>query len=126
MSFPQAPAAEPHSECGVVHDVNAAMRGEPAAEPELPAVAIDALEAFVDLLAQVEDDPASDTFYNRLCEGTCRLANMDRAVIFRYDEARRRVYAAGAWGLDLSVFADAHVTVESAPIARQALVEDRV
>jgi GAF domain-containing protein len=102
------------------------MTADATAEPDLPAVGVDALEAFVDLLAQVEDDPASDTFYSRLCEGTCRLANMDRAVIFRYDEARRRVRAAGAYGLDLGVFADAHVTVESAPIARQALVEDRV
>src|SRR3954447_20905762 len=91
-----------------------------------PAIGIDALEEFVGLLAQVEDDDTSDAFYSRLCEGTCRLANMDRAVIFRYDEARRRVYAAGAWGLDLTQFAGAHVTVESAPIARQALVEDRV
>src|SRR5919112_2011039 len=102
------------------------MTPDATAEPDLPAVGVDALEAFVDLLAQVEDDPASDTFYSRLCEGTCRLANMDRAVIFRYDEARRRVRAAGAYGLDLGVFADAHVTVESAPIARQALVEDTV
>jgi signal transduction histidine kinase len=102
------------------------MSGDTAAGSEAPAVGIDALEAFVGLLAQVEDDDTSDAFYSRLCEGTCRLANMDRAVIFRYDEARRRVYAAGAWGLDLTQFAGAHVTVESAPIARQALVEDRV
>ena len=34
--------------------------------------------------------------------------------------------AAGAYGLDLHRFDDSHVTVESAPIARQALVEDRV
>jgi signal transduction histidine kinase len=102
------------------------MRSEPAADHNAPAVGIDALEAFVELLAQVEDDGTSDAFYSRMCEGTCRLASMDRAVIFRYDEARRRVYAAGAWGLDVRVFADAHVTVESAPIARQALVEDRV
>jgi len=90
-----------------------------------PAVPFAALETFVEVLAEVEDD-ASDAFYSRLCEATCRLANMDRAVIFRYDDARRRVRAAGAWGLDLDLFADAHVTVESAPIARQALVEDRV
>jgi hypothetical protein len=97
-----------------------------AADPHAPAVGIDALEAFVHLLAQVQDDDTSDAFYSRMCEATCRLANMDRAVIFRYDEARRRVYAAGAWGLDIALFAGAHVTVESAPIARQALVEDRV
>jgi signal transduction histidine kinase len=102
------------------------MSEDSAAAHDGPAVGIDALEAFVDLLARVEDDAASDTFYSRLCEGTCRLANMDRAVIFRFDEARRRVYAAGAYGLDLEQFAGAHVTVESAPIARQALEEDRV
>jgi signal transduction histidine kinase len=102
------------------------MTGDTAADHEAPAVGIDALEAFVELLAQVEEDDTSDAFYSRLCEGTCRLANMDRAVIFRYDETRRHVYAAGAWGLDLALFAGAHVTVESAPIARQALEEDRV
>jgi signal transduction histidine kinase len=51
---------------------------------------------------------------------------MDRAVIFRYDEAHRRVRAAGAYGLDLERFARARVTVESAPIARRSLEEDRV
>jgi signal transduction histidine kinase len=91
-----------------------------------PAVRIDALDVFVELLAQVEDDASSDAFCSRLCEATCALTSMDRAVIFRYDEARRRVRAAGAYGLDLDRFADSHVTVESAPIARQALVEDRV
>ena len=34
-------------------------------------------------------------FYDRLCEAVCRLARMRRAVIFRYDAARRRVRAAG-------------------------------
>jgi signal transduction histidine kinase len=51
---------------------------------------------------------------------------MRRAVIFRYDTARRRVRAAGAHGLDLEQFANAHVTVESAPLAARALREDRV
>jgi signal transduction histidine kinase len=90
-----------------------------------PAVPFAALETFVEVLAEVEGD-ASDAFYSRLCEATCRLASMDRAVIFRYDDARRRVRAAGAWGLPLELFADAHLTVEDAPIARQALAEDRV
>ena len=91
-----------------------------------PVVGIDALETFVELLTRVEEDDASDAFYSRLCEATCRLANMDRAVIFRYDDARRRVYAAGAYGIPLDVFADAQVTVESAPVAREALADDRV
>ena len=91
-----------------------------------PVVRVDALETFVELLTRSEADGSSDAFYSSLCEAVCRLASMDRAVIFRYDEARRRVRAAGAHGLDLDVFATSHVTVESAPIARQALVEDRV
>jgi signal transduction histidine kinase len=91
-----------------------------------PAVGIDALETFVDLLARVEADGSTDDFYSRLCEATCRVASMDRAVIFRYDDARRRVRAAGAYGIDLDLFEGAQLTVESAPIARQALVEDRV
>ena len=91
-----------------------------------PAVRIDALDMFVELLSQVEDDASSDAFYSRLCEATCALTSMERAVIFRYDEVRRRVRAAGAYGIPLDEFADAHVTVESAPVARQALEEDRV
>jgi signal transduction histidine kinase len=91
-------------------------------------VGIDALEVFVEVLSQSEDGgpSAGDVFYDRLCEAVCRLAHMRRAVIFRYDSARRRVRAAGAHGLTLEQFADAHVTVESAPIAAQSLREDRV
>jgi signal transduction histidine kinase len=91
-----------------------------------PSVLVDTLEVFVELLSRVEADGSSDAFYSRLCEATCRLASMDRAVIFRYDEARRRVRAAGAYGVPLEPFADAQLTMESAPIARQALEEDRV
>ncbi|HEX5617753.1 MAG TPA: GAF domain-containing protein, partial [Solirubrobacteraceae bacterium] len=91
-----------------------------------PAVGVDALETFVDLLARVEADGSTDDFYSRLCEATCRVASMDRAVIFRYDDARRRVRAAGAYGIDLELFEGAQLSVESAPIARQALEEDRV
>ena len=94
--------------------------------PPEPTVSIDALETFVELLGRVEATPATDDFYSRLCEATCRLADMDRAVIFRYDGARRRVRAAGAYGIDLDVFADAQVTVETVQVARDSLVEDRV
>jgi len=91
-----------------------------------PAVRIDALDMFVELLSRVEDDASSDAFYSRLCEATCALTSMDRAVIFRYDEVRRRVRAAGAYGIDLDAFADAHVTVETVPVARQSLEQDHV
>ncbi len=99
---------------------------ESHAVPQQPTVSIDALETFVELLSRVEADPATDDFYSRLCEATCRLADMDRAVIFRYDGARRRVRAAGAYGLDPEVFAHAQVTVETVQVARDSLVQDRV
>jgi signal transduction histidine kinase len=89
-----------------------------------PAVGVDALETFVELLAQAESEP--DGFYSSLCEAVCRLTSMDRAVIFRYDDAHSRVRAAGSYGIGLERFTTAHLTVESAPLARQALVEDRV
>jgi len=89
-------------------------------------VGVDALELFVEVLSQDGGSPTGDVFYDRLCEAVCRLAHMRRALIFRYDSALRRVRAAGAHGLSLEPFADAHVTVESAPIAAQSLREDRV
>jgi len=95
-------------------------------EQRAPVVRVDALETFVELLTRVEADGSSESFYSSLCEAVCRLTSMDRAVIFRYDEAHRRVRAAGAYGLDLDRFSHSLVTVESAPIARQALEEDRV
>jgi signal transduction histidine kinase len=96
-------------------------------DPGGAGVGIEALELFVEVLSQSEQDASTgDDFYDRLCEAVCRLARMRRAVIFRYDGTRRRVRAAGAHSLDLEQFAGAHVTVESAPIAAQALREDRV
>jgi signal transduction histidine kinase len=90
-------------------------------------VGIDALELFVEVLSQSElGSTTANGFYDRLCEAVCRLARMRRAVIFRYDPTLRMVRAAGAHGMDVGQFASAHVTVESAPIAAQALREDRV
>jgi signal transduction histidine kinase len=87
---------------------------------------VQALELFVEVLSQAEAVATGDEFYGRLCEAVCRLTGMHRAIIFRYDPGRRRVRAAGAHGMDLELFADAHVTVESAPIAMRALGEDSV
>src|SRR3954468_5294266 len=89
-----------------------------------PAVCIDALEMFVDLLARVEEDGSSEEFYGRLCEAACSLTSMERAVLFRYDETQRRVRAAGSHNIPLDVFAGTHLTVETAPTAREALDED--
>ena len=87
---------------------------------------IEALDAFAGVLADAEAASSRDAFYGRLCYVICTLAAMDRAVIFRYDEGLRRVTVAGTHNLDIEVFKDANVSVESAPIARQALVEDAV
>jgi signal transduction histidine kinase len=86
---------------------------------------LEPLELLIDVLSG-SDHGVGEDFYDRLCEAVCRLARMRRAVIFRYDAARRRVRAAGAYGLELEPFETAHVTVESAPIAARALSEDRV
>lgn len=87
---------------------------------------IDAIEIVVDLLAQIESDDAPGAFYDRLCEAICRVTSMDRAVLFRYDAPARRVTAAGVHGLDIAQFSDFPFNPDTTPIARQALVEDRV
>jgi len=85
-----------------------------------------AVEVFADLLFAFEADDTAPSFYSRLCEATCRMAGMDRAVIFVYDEPLRRVRAVCAHGLPLDAFAGIHPTLDSAPIALRALTEDRV
>src|ERR1700727_3919502 len=52
-------------------------------------VGVDVLELYVEVLSQSED-ASGELFYDRLCEAVCRLAHMRRALIFRYDSARRR------------------------------------
>ena len=86
------------------------------------AVSIGALELFVEVLSQSDTSAtAGDDFYDRLLGAVCRLGRMRRSLIFRYDQATRRVRAAGGHGIDLGLFTGAFVTVESAPIAAQAL-----
>ena len=97
--------------------------GAPAGERS--GVGVSALELFVEVLARAGDGSAPVDFYDRLCEAICRLAHMRRAIIFRYDPARRRVAAVGAHGLELERFAEAHVSVESAPMTARALRDDR-
>jgi signal transduction histidine kinase len=89
---------------------------------------VDALEVISDVLSQGDQAEAGDrdAFYGRLCEAVCRLTLMERAVIFRYDADERRVRAAGAHGIALSAFEGMYLSVDSAPVARGALSEDRV
>jgi signal transduction histidine kinase len=83
-------------------------------------------EFLADLLATSEEEGRVDDFYGRICEATTRMTSMRRAVIFRYDRARRQVRPAGGYGLDLDLFEEGFFTVEIAPIARRALEEDNV
>ncbi len=87
---------------------------------------IEVLEVMSDLLSGVGEGSPPDAFFSSLCEAICRLASMKRAVLARYDSARRRVRAVGAHGIELELFADVFATIDSVPIARRALVEDRV
>jgi signal transduction histidine kinase len=91
-----------------------------------PPGPIEALDAFAEVLADAEAGSTRDAFYGRLCYAICDLASMDRAVIVRYDEALRRVRVAGTHNLDLSRFGEMELSVDSAPIAREALERDAV
>jgi signal transduction histidine kinase len=107
------------------------MRSMPAANPTASArplrtVQTDVIEFLAHVLATSEEEGRADDFYGRICEATTRMTSMRRAVIFRYDRARRQVRAAGGYGLDLELFADGFFTVDTAPIARRALEQDNV
>jgi signal transduction histidine kinase len=97
----------------------------PPSQP-LSASIAPALELFVDVLAQADADSVGDDFFSRLAGAVCRLTAMRRGVIFHYDDARRRVRAVGAHEVPLDRFEARHVSVEDAPPARLALLEDRV
>ncbi|WP_445149736.1 sensor histidine kinase [Baekduia sp. Peel2402] len=91
-------------------------------------VAISALELLVEVLARPVDaeGDSEERFYSHLAGAVCRLASMRRALIFRYDDATRRVRVAGTHGVDPAAFKDTHISVELAPLAATALAEDRV
>src|SRR5689334_19841838 len=91
-----------------------------------PPGPIEALDAFAEVLADAEAGSTRDAFYGRLCYAICDLASMDRAVIVRYDEALRRVRVAGTHNLDLSEYGEMELSVDVAPITREALERDAV
>jgi len=94
--------------------------------PRASFVDVRVVETFAELLLTMQTDGDSAVFYDRLCEATCALAAMDRAVVFVYDEAQRRVRVAGSHGIDVDPIRELRVDLESAPMALRALVDDRV
>ena len=100
--------------------------GEELAAPGAAGVHIEVLELMSDLLSGVGEGSPPDAFFSSLCEAICRLSSMKRAVLFRYDPSRRRVRAVGAHGIELDLFAELFVTVDSVPVVRRALATDRI
>ena len=98
-----------------------------ATDQDRTAVGIEALELFVGVLSQEEGGSPAATLSTTGCArrsaGWRRCAGRSSSAT---TARRRRVRAVGSHGVDLEQFAEAHVTVESAPIAAQALLEDRV
>ena len=91
-----------------------------------PVVEVRAIETFADLLFTVRSGEPGVEFYNRLCEATCRLGEMDRAALVLYDPELRRAQVVGSHGVSIDAFVDVHWRLDAAPMARQALEEDRV
>lgn len=87
---------------------------------------IDVLEVISDLLLGIGEGSPPDAFFSSLCAAICQLTALRRAVLFRYDAAQRRVRAVGAHGLEVEPYLDLHVTIDSVPVARRALIEDEV
>jgi len=86
-------------------------------------------DVFVGLLSEIDaerDGSPSNAFHDRLCEAVCRLTSMERAVLFLHDPADERTGVAGAHGIERRRLSALEVTLDDAPMARQALVEDRV
>jgi signal transduction histidine kinase len=105
--------------------VSTASSPSPARETSLFA-GVEPLEVFVDLLSEIESDTTSSEFYHRICEAICRLTTMRRAAIFLYDVGRQRVRAVGSHGISYTRLAALRPTLDQAPIAQRALIEDRV
>jgi signal transduction histidine kinase len=86
----------------------------------------DAIELLVEALSGESVDLGREGFYSRLAEGVSRIARMRRVAIFRFDEVTRRVDVAGTHGIEPSMFSHVPVSLEAAPHAALALLEDRV
>jgi len=88
----------------------------------------DAIDVIVELLADVDREPgaAGPGFYDQLCAALCRVANVERAVLVLYDEARQLVVPAGSHNIAPGLLAEVYGTIEETPIAQVALSENRV
>jgi signal transduction histidine kinase len=77
-------------------------------------------------LAEIDSGAEADGFYDRVCEGLCRLTSMERVGLFLYDRTLRTVLAVGSAGVDAALLEGVEGTLEETPIAQRALAQDRV
>ncbi len=101
------------------------MNGMGAPSPALRADT-DTVDVLVELLAELDAYQEVRGFYDRVCEGLCRLTSMERAVLFIYDSTLRTVRAVGSRGMDSALLDGVEGTLEETPVAQRALVRDRV
>jgi signal transduction histidine kinase len=86
----------------------------------------DTVDVLVELLAEIDTATDVDEFYDRVCEGVCRLTSMERVGLFLYDRTLRSVRAVGSHGVDPTLLEGVEGTLEETPIAQQALSTDEV
>jgi signal transduction histidine kinase len=86
----------------------------------------DTVDVLVELLAEIDTATDVDEFYDRVCEGVCRLTSMERVGLFLYDRTLRSVRAVGSHGVDPTLLEGVEGTLEETPIAQQALSTDDV
>ena len=85
----------------------------------------DTVDVLVELLGEIDATEADD-FYDRVCEGLCRLTSMERAGLFLYDRTLRIVAPVGCAGVDPDLLDGVEGTLEETPVAQRALAEDTV
>jgi signal transduction histidine kinase len=91
-----------------------------------PAPSAETVDVLVELLAEIDAAAETDDFYDRVCEGLCRLTSMERAGLFLYDRTLRTVRAVGSAGVDPDLLEGVEGTLEETPVAQRALASDSV
>src|SRR4051794_1710033 len=73
---------------------------DPSGMTDAPPSPLAALHLLVSMLGEGEIAAPGAAFYDRLAEAVCRLGAMRRAGVYLSDDVRRRVWAAGSYGID--------------------------
>jgi signal transduction histidine kinase len=93
---------------------------------DAPTSPLAALHLLVSMLGEGEIAAPGASFYDRLAEAVCRLGAMRRAAVYLSDDARRRVWAAGAHGIAVDRLAAAGPVADVPAVALRALEQDAV